>query len=276
MITILHLISHSELLENDQEVPGRDPNDSNFLEHVYSDGRFGSKCLSQKKAPRIVKSHLPLRFLKAQLDRKPNMKVLQVIRNPKDTLVSFFHFYRMNKGLGCFTGTWDEFFEMFQAEELAYQDTKDWYTYNTTRENSMVLIYEDMKKNLKDNVVKIASFLGKSLSEKVINNIVETVTFENIGLQFLASGLSKTARKLRAVFVQFSCGFRAVFMWFSCSFHVVFMQFSCAFHFSGVLFTFKVCFSCAFHFSGAFHFSFAFHGLFTFQVLLLLGCAFHF
>ena len=125
---------------------------------------------------------------------------------------------------------------------------------------------------------------------------------QNVGLQFLASGLSKTAQKPHAflekyvVFVQFSCAFH-----FLGAFH--FICFSWAFHFSGA-FTFEVCFSlfrcfslsrCVFHVFFTFQVFFTFHllfmgfspfrcfsllkcvfhVLFTFQVLSLLRCAFH-
>ncbi len=36
----------------------------------------------------------------------------QVIRNPMDALVSYYHFCKVNFGLGLFRGTWDEFFAM--------------------------------------------------------------------------------------------------------------------------------------------------------------------
>ena len=94
-----------------------------------------------------------------------NIKVIQIIRNPKDVLVSLYHFYRMNKGLGLYLGTWDDFFELIRNDQLVYGDlfpqVAEWYSFNKGRENSMILVYEDMKVDLKGNLIKLNQFLGK-------------------------------------------------------------------------------------------------------------------
>ncbi len=56
----------------------------------------------------------------------------------------------------------------------------EWYNFNKTRENSLILYFENMKSDLLGTVKKIATFLGKNLSEKVINIITQRTTFENM------------------------------------------------------------------------------------------------
>ena len=61
-----------------------------------------------------------------------------------------------------------------------FDHTADWYKFNLDRENSLVLFFEDMKKNLKSSVIQIAKFLDKKLSAKAIDGIVELTTFKNM------------------------------------------------------------------------------------------------
>ena len=44
------------------------------------------------------------------------VKTVVVMRNPKDMLVSLFHFYRINKNLGLFDRSWDDFFDFSKAK----------------------------------------------------------------------------------------------------------------------------------------------------------------
>ena len=38
--------------------------------------------------------------------------IFQVIRNPLDALVSWYHFYQDNHAYGYYKGSWEEFFTM--------------------------------------------------------------------------------------------------------------------------------------------------------------------
>ncbi len=184
-------MDNADLIEKDEEIPRAQPTEIPFLEAIIPDptNNFipikGADALDRlTKEPRIIKTHLPLELLKENIDKFPNMKIIQTIRNPKDTLVSAYHMIRMTKNLGAFNGTWDQFFEMFKSGKFPASHFFDfnlaWYNYHKNRDNSLVLIYEEMKQDLRSHIVKIASFLGRDLSDKVIDYITEKTTFKNM------------------------------------------------------------------------------------------------
>ena len=56
--------------------------------------------------------------------KKP--KVVVVSRNPKDCLVSFYHFYKYPH-FGGFEGDFHEFFELYKNKKLVNGDIFDFY-----------------------------------------------------------------------------------------------------------------------------------------------------
>ena len=125
---------------------------------------------------------------KKHLDKHPNLRIIQTIRNPKDTLVSWYHHMRSDNHLGGFNGTWDQYFEEFKNKRLLWGDyfevNADWYKFNKGRENSLILKYEEMKKDPKTHVIKIAKFLGHDLSDRAIDLVVEKCAAEKVGKKF--------------------------------------------------------------------------------------------
>ena len=53
--------------------------------------------LDQYPTPRTNKTHLPFRFIKRWIS-EDRLKTIVTTRNPKDTLVSLFHFYQSMSG----------------------------------------------------------------------------------------------------------------------------------------------------------------------------------
>ena len=149
-----------------------------FIETEWPDGRTGADNFRNLESPRFMKTHLPYELWKDQLDKHPNLTVIQTVRNPKDALVSYFHHLRSDCQLGAFHGNWDHYFELFKEKKLPWGDyfenTSNWYKFNKDRKESLVLVYEDMKKSHRDHVIKIANFLGHDdISDNVVDLIVE-------------------------------------------------------------------------------------------------------
>ena len=57
--------------------------------------------------PIVTKTHVGLSAAKAIADS--GLKIILGIRNPKDTLISCYHFSRMNALYGLFPGNWRQF-----------------------------------------------------------------------------------------------------------------------------------------------------------------------
>ena len=132
--------------------------------------------------PRLLKTHLPARYFLEQI-KNENVTVIVGIRNPKDTLVSFYHFYRIMVDYGLFPGTWDEFFELYRDDHLMYGDYFSWYEgWMPFKDNAKVMFvrYEDMKRDLGQEIRKIAAFLGKNLSDETIYQITQHGQFSRM------------------------------------------------------------------------------------------------
>ena len=132
--------------------------------------------------PRVIKSHLRYEYFEKNIE-EDGMKVVLVFRNPKDTLVSFYHFYRMNKVLGCFTGSWQDFLELVKCKRLHFGDLFDWYKdwwSKRNQENILVVKYEDMVKDCAAVVRKMADFFNKNIDDDIVKEIVDACSIKSM------------------------------------------------------------------------------------------------
>ncbi|XP_031574454.1 sulfotransferase 1C2-like [Actinia tenebrosa] len=159
-----------------------------FIELLYmpsSSGDFHSpedvkKAFENLSSPRLLKTHLPYSLVpKGDINNNNGAKIIWVVRNPKDCAVSYYHHYNGFAILDC-DCTWDEFFEHFMNGKLVggcwFQYTREWWQH---RHDPKILVikYEDLKKDAKKTIQKIASFVNKPVNEKLLQRIVEQTTF---------------------------------------------------------------------------------------------------
>jgi len=119
-------------------------------------------------------------------------KVIYLMRNPKDTVVSWYHFQRMNK-LYQFQGDFDDFFDLFLTHKTPYgsywENVHSWWAHGD-RDNVLLLTYEALHEDLEREVRKVADFLGRRLSDEQIVAIANHANFEQMKANPMTSASS--------------------------------------------------------------------------------------
>ena len=131
-------------------------------------------------SPRFLKSHLHLRLLPDELLDK--CRVVSCLRNPKDIVVSYYHHERL-RTYRVYDGDFQSYFDLFMNNLLIYSSYFDYVTEIWNRRNHpnlCLLFYEDMKKDLKESINKVATFFGKDLTDEQERALVHHLGFENM------------------------------------------------------------------------------------------------
>ncbi|XP_068097188.1 sulfotransferase 2B1-like [Hyperolius riggenbachi] len=158
-----------------QEVP-------NFVRIPWLDvSGEGQKLVDECKSPRLFSTHLPVQFFpKSLLSSKA--KVIYTARNPKDVLVSLYHFAHMTYVIKK-PNSFEEFMEDFLQGRLPFgswfDHIKGWIQMKD-KCNFLFLTYEDLKKDIRGAVKTISTFLGKELNEQTIDLVVEHSSFSSM------------------------------------------------------------------------------------------------
>ncbi|XP_070495889.1 sulfotransferase 1C2-like isoform X2 [Chironomus tepperi] len=129
--------------------------------------------------PRHINTHLPIFMLPDQLwTVKP--KVIYVTRNPKDAAVSWFHHHRH---FHQYQGTKADFIEAFSKDLMFFSPMNrhvlDFWKIRD-EPNILFLFFEDMKRNLEQEVKKTMKFLNKDYSQDQIDKLCTHLSFDSI------------------------------------------------------------------------------------------------
>ncbi|KAM4825264.1 sulfotransferase 2A1-like [Thomomys bottae] len=148
----------------------------------WMEGVGGYKALlDRKEGPPLISSHLPIQlFPKSFFTSKA--KVIYVTRNPKDVLISGYHFWS-SANLTKKPESLEQYFEWFLQGHVPYgswfDHVRGWMSMKE-KENVLVVSYEEMKKDPRNTVEKICQFLGKALEPAELDLVVENSSFQNM------------------------------------------------------------------------------------------------
>ncbi|RUS70421.1 hypothetical protein EGW08_021820 [Elysia chlorotica] len=144
----------------------------------------GLKTIAEMPSPRLIKSHLPLSILPNQIkSKKP--KMIYIVRNPKDVVVSYYSFAMKFLNVVPFNGSFEDYCQLFVSDKVDYGP---WWKHVSEAwqrkddDNVLVLFYEDLHLDTHKQVKEIANFLGKSVTDKEVDVIVKYCSFENMKL----------------------------------------------------------------------------------------------
>ncbi|XP_051551036.1 amine sulfotransferase-like [Myxocyprinus asiaticus] len=138
------------------------------------------KDYKSRPSPRLFCSHLHEHMVPKGLQGKG--KIIYIMRNPKDVMVSYFHFSRDMKILDS-SESYEEMLEKFFSGWMFggcwFDQVKGWIT-NKDKYDILFLTYEEMIKDFRSVILKICEFVGKNLSDAAIDKVVETATFKHM------------------------------------------------------------------------------------------------
>ncbi|XP_070386013.1 sulfotransferase 1B1-like isoform X2 [Dermacentor albipictus] len=166
---------------------------------IFSIGEFGLMCpyldmlgaaaADNPSRTGPIMTHLPLRVF-PPVD---NAKYIYVARNPYDCAVSYYHFL---KGLTPKTVTdvsFEKFLHLFLSGKVIYGDYFDhllaWYERKNDA-NVLFLTYENLKADTREQVLKIADFLGNEHGaalredEELLQKVLKACSLENMKVCF--------------------------------------------------------------------------------------------
>ncbi|XP_050388562.1 sulfotransferase 1E1 [Patella vulgata] len=140
--------------------------------------------IDQEPSPRLLNSHLWPRHLPTEMFSKKT-KIIYLLRNPKDTIVSYFFHISATDVTVKYYGTIRDFIDMSLYKTLPYGTWYDyvleWEKFFETTENPFYQFsYEDMHENPAEHVNGLAKFLDLRASDELCKAIVEACSFKKL------------------------------------------------------------------------------------------------
>ncbi|XP_067672183.1 sulfotransferase 1A2-like [Haliotis asinina] len=131
-------------------------------------------------SPRILNSHLRMKHLPDDVLNK-KIKVITVLRNPKDMAVSYYNFSKTIP-FAKYKGEWTNFLRPLFQGKFMYESwmdyVLDWELVKKTNPDQPVLtlFYEDIKQDQMREMRKICEFLGVERTDDFLSKVCDNTT----------------------------------------------------------------------------------------------------
>ncbi|MBA0707185.1 hypothetical protein Golax_019257 [Gossypium laxum] len=160
-----------------------------FEGHIHKDG--STSFLDELPSPRLLSTHIPYSlFPKRMTDDTSACRFVYICRDPKDVLVSKWHFSNKLRPKEVPPLSLEEAFDLFCKGVSHYGPFWDhvlgyWKASVESPKKVLFLTYEDVKKEPLGCVRKVAEFLGVPFSpeeenKKTVEEIVKLCSFESL------------------------------------------------------------------------------------------------
>ncbi|KAG8079803.1 hypothetical protein GUJ93_ZPchr0007g4789 [Zizania palustris] len=155
-----------------------------FMEDIFIERR--EAMLDGLPSPRLINTHTPYSLLPEKVTTGGGCKVVYICRDPKDMVVSLYHFIRRLQPDLSFVDT----FESVLDGTVPYGPMWDhilgyWHASVMHPDRVLFLKYEDLLQNTGEHVRKLAEFMGRPFSaaeetEGTVASVVELCSFNKM------------------------------------------------------------------------------------------------
>lgn len=137
------------------------------------------EVLNMTPSPRHIKTHIPLSLLPPNILEKS--KVIYVARNVKDVAVSYYYHNKLIR-LHDYVGDFETYWNLFKNDLVVYAPywkhiEEGWE--KKEHPNLLFLFYEDIVKDMKNQIKKVASFLKKPMTESDVEKLYNHLQIDN-------------------------------------------------------------------------------------------------
>jgi len=173
-----------------------------FIDEIFAGGEEGK--LDLLPSPRLMNTHLPFTLLPAPVTAG-GCRVVYVCRDPKDMVVSLWHFLRRAKPDLSFDETFESVCDGTVAAGPVWDHVLSYWRASVARPDRVLFLkYEDLLRDAGANVRRLAEFMGRpfTAAEEAAGDVaavVELCSFDKMkGLEVNKAG-SGTAGRYRAM-----------------------------------------------------------------------------
>ncbi|GAB1861332.1 Sulfotransferase 1C4 [Camponotus japonicus] len=181
------------LIREDELLASSSPNEQKMT-------KYSVEFVQNQPSPRFVKSHFPLDLWPTVVNN--DCKIIYVARNPKDVVVSWYNLLRdLNQYQGNFEQMCNDFINNHTMWAPYWEHVKSAWAIRH-KPNILFLFYEDLTKNLSENIKKVATFYGKTYNNEQIAKLTEHLNIENFRKNSMVNQLEQAGRIKPELFIR--------------------------------------------------------------------------